>query len=40
MLCRKQDGSPVLITKPEYLTAEEREDMIKVYETLHRDTIN
>jgi len=40
VLCRKQDGTPVLITKPEYLTLEEREDTVATYETLHKNIMN
>ena len=40
VLCRKNDGTPVLITKPEYLAPDEREDAIAVYELLYKEPMN
>jgi len=40
VLCRKSDGTPVLVTKPEYLSMEERESVVQVYERLHKPNVN
>jgi hypothetical protein len=37
VLCRQQNGAPVLVTKPEYLKPEEREDVVAIYEMLYRN---
>jgi len=31
-ICRAQDGTPVRVTKPEYLLEEEREAVLEAYE--------
>jgi hypothetical protein len=36
VICRRADGTPVRVTKPEFFRPEEREAVIRTYELFHK----
>ena len=40
LIYRAQDGTPVRVTKPEYLRPEEREDVVRAYEQWYAPRLN
>lgn len=40
MLCRAQDRSAVLVTKPEFIPEEKREDVVRFYEEQYSPRMN